>query len=46
MTLEVSAENAAALGLYRSAGFAAVGRRKKFYADGSDAVLMDAILPA
>lgn len=41
VTLEVAAHNAAALGLYGSAGFRIVGRRPKFYNDGSDAVLMD-----
>ncbi|HVA67352.1 MAG TPA: ribosomal protein S18-alanine N-acetyltransferase [Elusimicrobiota bacterium] len=40
-TLEVSAENPAALGLYESSGFRVVGRRPKFYNDGSDALLMD-----
>lgn len=30
--LEVSAENAAAIALYESAGFAAAGRRKAYYA--------------
>ena len=41
VTLEVSSGNAAALALYRRAGFTVVGRRAKFYNDGSDAVLMD-----
>lgn len=41
VTLEVSARNAAARSLYGSAGFQIVGRRPKFYNDGSDAVLMD-----
>ena len=40
MFLEVSAGNAAALALYRSAGFAEVGRRRRYYADGSDALVM------
>jgi ribosomal-protein-alanine acetyltransferase len=44
VTLEVSALNSPALALYRGAGFAVVGRRPKFYNDGSDAVLMDADL--
>ena len=43
-TLEVSGGNEAALALYRSSGFVAAGRRTKFYADGSDAVLMDAAI--
>ncbi|MBI4677379.1 MAG: ribosomal protein S18-alanine N-acetyltransferase [Elusimicrobia bacterium] len=41
LSLEVSASNAAALALYASAGFKAVGRRPKYYDDGADAVLMD-----
>ena len=39
--LEVSDENAPALRLYESAGFRVVGRRSKYYNDGSDALLMD-----
>lgn len=41
MTLEVSERNAAARALYEKVGFRVVGRRPKFYNDGSDAVLMD-----
>lgn len=41
MTLEVSERNAPARALYEKAGFRVVGRRPKFYNDGSDAVLMD-----
>lgn len=44
LTLEVSAVNPRALAFYRAAGAVEVGRRPKFYADGSDAVLMDACL--
>lgn len=44
LSLEVSAANAAALRFYESAGFKAVGRRPKYYGDGSDAVLMDLAL--
>ncbi|SDB69748.1 GNAT family N-acetyltransferase [Belnapia rosea] len=40
MFLEVAAGNAAALALYRSAGFAEVGRRRRYYADGSDALVL------
>ena len=40
-TLEVRADNAAALALYRAAGFAVVGRRPNFYNGVCDAVLMD-----
>ncbi len=39
--LEVSARNGPARALYGAAGFRVVGRRPKFYNDGSDAVLMD-----
>lgn len=39
--LEVSERNSPARALYGSAGFRVVGRRPKFYNDGSDAVLMD-----
>lgn len=41
LTLEVSSGNARALRFYERAGAAVVGRRTKFYNDGSDAVLMD-----
>jgi [ribosomal protein S18]-alanine N-acetyltransferase len=38
--LEVRAGNGAAIGLYYGLGFEAVGRRKAYYRDGEDAVLM------
>lgn len=38
--LEVRADNAAALALYRSAGFQRMGLRRRYYADGTDAVTM------
>jgi ribosomal-protein-alanine N-acetyltransferase len=38
--LEVSARNTAALALYQSAGFTTVGTRRRYYADGADALLM------
>ncbi|MEK7859123.1 MAG: GNAT family N-acetyltransferase [Elusimicrobiota bacterium] len=41
VTLEVSGGNEAARGLYDALGFKVVGRRPKFYNDGSDAILMD-----
>ena len=45
LMLEVRASNAAAQGLYTSAGFQPVGRRKGFYtAPAEDAVLMRATL--
>jgi ribosomal-protein-alanine N-acetyltransferase len=42
--LEVAASNVAALSLYRAEGFVEVGRRPRYYADGSDAVVMRARL--
>lgn len=39
--LEVSQGNEPARRLYESLGFVIVGRRRKFYNDGSDAILMD-----
>lgn len=38
--LEVSVANAAALALYRDRGFEEVGRRRRYYPDDSDAVVM------
>ncbi len=38
--LEVRSDNAAAIALYRRAGFRAAGRRPRYYDDGTDAVLM------
>jgi ribosomal-protein-alanine N-acetyltransferase len=40
MMLEVAAPNAAALGLYRDAGFVEVARRPRYYRDGADAIVM------
>ena len=45
LTLEVSSANSRALLFYKRAGAHVVGRRAKFYNDGSDAVLMDFPLP-
>lgn len=42
--LEVSVANAPALALYRGAGFVEVGRRRRYYADSSDALLMRVVL--
>jgi len=41
LTLEVSSANARARSFYARAGARVVGRRPKFYNDGSDAILMD-----
>jgi [ribosomal protein S18]-alanine N-acetyltransferase len=41
LTLEVSECNARAIRFYGAAGAVVVGKRPKFYADGSGAVLMD-----
>jgi ribosomal-protein-alanine N-acetyltransferase len=42
--LEVRAGNAEALGFYAKAGFRAVGRRRRYYPDGEDALLLAAAL--
>ncbi len=44
MMLEVSAENTPARALYQAAGFAEVGRRQHYYEDGSDALILAAML--
>ena len=44
--LEVRASNEAAIAMYEKAGFVAVGRRRKFYSDGEDAILMNCDLTA
>lgn len=38
--LEVRADNAPAIALYRSRGWSDAGRRRAYYADGADAVVM------
>ena len=38
--LEVALRNTAARALYAAAGFAEVGRRRRYYADGDDAMVM------
>jgi [ribosomal protein S18]-alanine N-acetyltransferase len=43
--LEVRESNQAAIRLYKTVGFQIVGRRKRFYADGEDALLMNLVLP-
>jgi len=40
ITLEVRPTNIAAIALYQSFGFEAIGRRKKYYKDGEDALMM------
>jgi ribosomal-protein-alanine N-acetyltransferase len=40
MFLEVSADNLAARALYAAAGYTAAGRRARYYADGSDALVL------
>jgi ribosomal-protein-alanine N-acetyltransferase len=40
MFLEVSDRNTAARGLYARAGFAQVGLRRRYYSDGSDALVL------
>jgi ribosomal-protein-alanine N-acetyltransferase len=40
MFLEVAAGNTAALGLYTKLGFETVGRRKGYYGNGGDAVVL------
>jgi ribosomal-protein-alanine N-acetyltransferase len=40
VVLEVKVHNEKAINLYKKNGFAPVGLRRKYYADGSDALLM------
>jgi ribosomal-protein-alanine N-acetyltransferase len=40
MFLEVSEQNAAARALYAAAGFAEAGRRRRYYPDGADALVL------
>jgi ribosomal-protein-alanine N-acetyltransferase len=42
--LEVSTRNPAARGLYQRLGFVQVGRRRGYYADGSDALTLSKVL--
>ncbi|WP_428376298.1 GNAT family N-acetyltransferase [Lichenicoccus sp.] len=44
MLLEVADGNAPALALYRRRGFVEVGRRRGYYADGADALLLSGAL--
>lgn len=43
--LEVSVTNDAAIGLYGSFGFVEIARRRHYYADGTDALVMERPLP-
>lgn len=43
--LEVSANNPAARALYARRGFGQVGRRARYYADGSDALVLALTMP-
>jgi len=45
MLLEVAAGNGAARGLYTGFGFAEVGRRRRYYSDGRDALVLSLDLP-
>lgn len=44
--LEVHADNAPALAVYRRCGFAQIGRRKAYYPDGGDALVLRVTLAA
>ncbi|HET7879667.1 MAG TPA: GNAT family N-acetyltransferase [Acetobacteraceae bacterium] len=44
MFLEVAVGNTAAIALYRTAGLVEVGRRRRYYADRSDALVLCATL--
>lgn len=41
VSLEVRVSNVAAITLYRQMGFAEVGRRKRYYENGEDALMME-----
>jgi ribosomal-protein-alanine N-acetyltransferase len=45
MFLEVAEPNGAARALYRGLGFTEAGRRRRYYADGSDALVLRRDLP-
>jgi ribosomal-protein-alanine N-acetyltransferase len=42
--LEVSVDNHAASALYSQAGYSEIGRRRAYYADGSDAIVLEKAL--
>ena len=41
MLLEVSARNTGAIAFYETEGFTEIGRRRRYYRDGADAVVME-----
>ena len=41
MLLEVSARNTGALAFYGAEGFTEIARRRRYYRDGADAVVME-----
>jgi len=45
VSLDVRAGNRPAQGLYRALGFVAVGRRKRYYENGEDAIIMSFAVP-
>ncbi len=44
MLLEVAAGNVVAIGLYESAGFDTIHTRRAYYADGTDALVMELVI--
>ena len=44
VSLEVRPSNASAIALYRTIGFVEAGRRKNYYENGEDAILMEYII--
>jgi ribosomal-protein-alanine N-acetyltransferase len=46
VSLEVRVSNDAAIALYQGMGFTEVGRRKRYYRDGEDALMMEYLYPA
>ena len=44
LSLEVSSSNISAIKLYSNVGFLPVGKRKEYYKDGMDAILMDFVI--
>ena len=44
MLLEVAADNVVAIALYESAGFDTISTRRGYYADGTDALVMELVI--